>query len=273
EMGRVTLKDLVVANLLRVQEASRVLEEFAKFTNTDAAKKFKNFRFKVYKLEKEIITSREKKSLLDFHLYVILGDDGTLGDKNIIAVAAEAIEGGAGAIQMRIKNGGTRDLLQIGHKLRELTTSKGVTFIVNDRPDIALAVNADGVHLGQDDLPAGVARNIIGTGKIIGISTHSREQALEAIKDGADYIGVGPVFGTRTKAGAGSPVGTELLRVVSSEIHIPIVAIGGINADNVVNVLEAGVTKCAVISAVAAAQDVVSATKRIKSAILSGRSK
>ncbi len=273
EMGRVTLNDLVIANIIRVQEAARVLEEFSKFTSPDAAKYFKNFRFEVYNLEKEIIENRKKKSLLDFHLYVILGDDGTLGDKDIISAAKDAILGGAGIIQMRIKNSGTRDLLETGRKLRELTSAEGITFIVNDRADIALAVNADGVHLGQDDLPPRVARNILGPGKIIGISTHSGEQALQAVRDGADYIGVGPVFATGTKIEAGSPVGTDLLRAVSKKIQIPIVAIGGINADNVVKVLETGVTRCAVISAVTSASDVVSATRRIKSAILSGRSK
>jgi thiamine-phosphate diphosphorylase len=125
----------------------------------------------------------------------------------------------------------------------------GATLIVNDHPDIALAADADGVHLGQDDLPVKEARKIMGKNRIIGISTHTVEQARDAGRDGADYIGFGPVFHTTTKD-AGRPMGIEMLREIKRQVQIPVIAIGGINAENIRPVLETGVDAVAVSSAI-----------------------
>lgn len=152
-------------------------------------------------------------------------------------------------VQYREKEKSRREIYEEALRLRRLTADFNVSFIVNDHADIALSVGADGVHLGQDDLPLKEARKIIGREKIIGISTHSLEQAIEAEKGGADYIGFGPVFHTITKD-AGSPKGIEMLRKVKKQIHIPVIAIGGITLENIRSVLETGVDAVAVASAI-----------------------
>jgi thiamine-phosphate diphosphorylase len=150
-------------------------------------------------------------------------------------------------------------------QLRKLTREAKVPLIVNDRLDIALAVDADGVHLGQADLPASVARNIMGSGRILGVSAETVAEAVAAEKDGADYLGVGPVFDARgTKPDAGEPRGLELIASVRRRCRLPIVAIGGIDADNARKVLEAGADAAAVISAIAAADDIEEAARRMK---------
>jgi thiamine-phosphate pyrophosphorylase len=160
-----------------------------------------------------------------------------------------ALEAGVKWVQYRDKERSRRKIYEESLKLRSITKNFGALFIINDHPDIALAVKADGVHLGQDDLPLLEARKIMGKEKIIGISTHSAEQAINAGKDGADYIGFGPVFRTLTKD-AGSPKGIEMLRKIKNLVRIPVVAIGGINLDNIRSVIEAGTDAVAVASAI-----------------------
>jgi len=152
-------------------------------------------------------------------------------------------------IQYREKEKSRRELFEEALKLRRLTWEHNSVFIVNDHADIALSVDADGVHLGQDDLPLKEARKIMGRDRIIGISTHDLEQAMEAAQGGADYIGFGPVFYTLTKE-AGRPRGTEMLRDIKKNIKIPVVAIGGINLRNIRSVLDTGVDAVAVASAI-----------------------
>lgn len=159
-----------------------------------------------------------------------------------------ALEAGIRWIQYRDKEGPRRDLLHHALMLRELTKIFGATFVVNDYADIALAVDADGVHLGQEDMPIEKARELLGRDKLIGLSTHTVEQAVRAETGGADYIGVGPVFHTDTKD-AGRPRGIEILREVRKRVSIPIVAIGGITPDNVGAVFETGIDAVAVASA------------------------
>lgn len=186
-----------------------------------------------------------------------------------------ALEGGAGIIQLREKRMTGRELVEAGLAVRELTRESGALFIVNDRLDIALAVGADGVHLGQDDMPLEVARRVAGPDMIIGISTHSLDQAIEAERGGADYIGVGPLFETRSKEDICAPVGLDLLREVSAGVRIPKVGIGGVKDHNVGSVMEAGADMVAVITAVVAAPDVAGAARnlinRINSAINDGQ--
>jgi len=192
--------------------------------------------------------------LKPFRLYVITGEEFHPG-RPLLDVMTEALEGGADIIQMRDKKSSKKVILEKAKMLRELTRKYDVPFIVNDHIDVALAVDADGVHLGQDDLPLVEARKIVGD-KIIGISTHSIEQAREAEKNGADYIGVGPIFPTKTKEDVVPPVTTSYLKEVVREISIPFVPIGGIKLHNIDEVLDAGGTCVCVISAVVGSEDV-----------------
>ena len=197
----------------------------------------------------------------DFHLYVILDRTSQKG-RSFVDVAKEAILGGADVIQLRDKEFSTKQIIEEGKKLRQLTRQTGTILIVNDRVDIALAVEADGVHLGQEDLPLKNARRRLGAHKIIGRSTHDLSQALKAQEEGADYIGVGPVFATPTKP-AYPAVGLDLVRQVNLRIGIPFVAIGGINVNNIHQVLSAGARRVAVVRAVAGAEDIRSAAKAL----------
>ncbi|MDD5270913.1 MAG: thiamine phosphate synthase [Candidatus Omnitrophica bacterium] len=198
----------------------------------------------------------------DFKLYVII-DSKSANGRGLAEVASEAVEGGADIIQLREKDMPAREIVTLGRAIRKAMAGTGALFIINDRPDIAAATGADGVHLGQDDLPPEEARAIIGRDKVIGVSTHSLEQALAAEKAGADYIGVGPVFATPTKPDY-IPVGTGLVREVSKAVRIPFVAIGGIDAGNIGQVLDAGASRIAVVRAVCGASDVRNAAKSIK---------
>lgn len=192
--------------------------------------------------------------LLDFRLYVITGEEFH-PNRTMIDVMKEALEGGADFIQLRDKKSSKKQILEKARALRELTKQYNVPFIVNDHIDIAIAVDADGVHLGQDDLPLQEARRIIGN-KIIGISTHSIDQARSAEKGGADYIGVGPIFPTKTKEDVVDPVTLTYLREVVEEISIPFVPIGGIKLHNVDEVLDAGGRNVCVVSEVVGSSDV-----------------
>lgn len=198
----------------------------------------------------------------DFMLYVIL-DKALAGGRDLIEVAGDAISGGADAIQLRDKRATAAELIRIGRGLRKLTQRKKALFIVNDRVDIALALNADGVHLGQDDLPIDAARGLMGENKIIGISTHSLEQALKAEREGADYIGVGPIFPTPTKPDYPA-IGIEIIPEIKKNIHIPFVAIGGINSSNVSKVVDEGAESIAVARAVVQAKDISGAARELK---------
>ncbi|SFS57278.1 thiamine phosphate synthase [Paenibacillus sp. BC26] len=190
----------------------------------------------------------------EFRLYAITGEQFHPG-RDMIEVMEEAILGGVDIIQLRDKTSGKAELLQKAKALRELTSKHGVTFIVNDHIDVAMAVDADGIHLGQDDVPLHEARRIVGE-KIIGISTHKLEEALQAERDGADYIGVGPVFATKTKVDVVDPVGVSYVRDVAANIRIPFVAIGGIKLGNVDEVLAAGATRICVVSGIVGSSDV-----------------
>ncbi|GIQ67350.1 thiamine phosphate synthase [Xylanibacillus composti] len=190
----------------------------------------------------------------DFRLYAITGEEFHPG-KELVTVMEEAILGGADIIQLRDKNSSKRELLRKARALRELTRKHQVTFIVNDHIDIALAVDADGIHLGQDDLPLQEARKLVGN-KIIGISTHVIGEARRAEAEGADYIGVGPVFPTKSKADVVDPVTTAYVREAAAEIRIPFVAIGGIKLHNVDEVLAAGASRICAISEIVGSADI-----------------
>jgi len=200
-----------------------------------------------------------------WRLYVITDESVSRG-RSHIEIAEAAIRGGADVIQLRDKNASGGTLYRVALALRMLTREAKVPLIVNDRLDIALAADADGVHLGQKDLPASVARHIMGPGRILGVSAETLEEALLAEKDGADYLGVGPVFEARkTKADAGEPLGLERIARVRKHCRLPIVAIGGIDAQNARQVRGAGADSAAVISAIVGADDIARAAEQMKS--------
>jgi len=174
----------------------------------------------------------------------------------------EALEGGATAIQLRLKGISTREMVEVGRKIREITQDYDALYIVNDRVDVALAVDADGVHVGQDDMPVEIVKEIA-PHLIVGVSASNLREALEGERKGADYIGAGSVFPTRTKEDA-RLLGLEGLKEIVRNVHIPVVAIGGINHENVREVLKVGVDGVAVISAILGAEDVVEATRRMR---------
>jgi thiamine-phosphate pyrophosphorylase len=194
-------------------------------------------------------------------LYAILDPQQARG-RDPATVLQALLEGGSKIVQLRAKTLAPRDFLELARAIRELTRKSECRFIVNDRVDIALACGADGVHLGQEDLPLTAARKLM-AGRIIGISTHSEEQAREAERDGADYIGFGPMFGTTTKETGYAARGTDMLRQLRRAVQVPIVAIGGITETNVTQVWEAGADSAAIISDILAAEEIASKVARI----------
>ncbi len=204
----------------------------------------------------------------NWRLYVIT--DEHLSNRTHLDIAREAIAGGTDVIQLRDKQSAARKLYEDGIQLRQVTRETNIPFIVNDRVDIAQAVDADGVHLGQADLPVPVARRLLGPDKILGCSASAPEEAMQGERDGADYLGVGPVFEARkTKTDAGQPKGLHLIEQIKQVCQIPVVAIGGIHHDNARSVINAGADCLAVISAVVTADDVREATSTLKQIIAS----
>jgi len=194
-------------------------------------------------------------------LYAILDPEQTKG-RSPESVLRELLEGGVTLLQLRVKTMAPREFFELARRVRSETRAHGCKLIVNDRVDIALACDADGVHLGQEDLSLGVGRKLMGS-KMVGISTHDLQQAQEAERNGADYIGFGPMFGTMTKATGYSARGVKMLRQIRAAVKLPIVAIGGINEQNVHEVWQAGADSAAIISDILGADDITAKTKRI----------
>jgi thiamine-phosphate pyrophosphorylase len=186
-------------------------------------------------------------------------------------IARRAVSGGADVIQLRDKTLPCRDLLIEAYEIREITRDAGVLFIVNDRIDVALAAEADGVHLGQDDLPARDARRIAPPGFIIGVSVGGVTEAVVAEDAGADYVALSPTFSTASKENAGSGHGLGILRDICSSVSIPVIAIGGINPRNVSGIIAAGADGVAVISSVVGEVDIAGAARQMKALIQSAR--
>jgi len=208
-----------------------------------------------------------KDSISLWRLYIIT-DEELSGGRSHIEIAKAAIAGGADVIQLRDKKADSHSLYEAALQIRKMTREGGVQFIVNDRLDIALATNADGLHVGQDDLPALLARKFLRPDKILGVSARTIAEAIQAEKNGADYLGVGPVFEARgTKADAGDPRGLQLIKNIRDSCSLPIVAIGGINHENISRVIEAGAQCAAVISAVVSTSDITAATHSLRDQI------
>lgn len=258
------LTALVAANSRRTQESLRVLEEFSRLPDSPlkvGAEDFERWRFEVYDLEKQIVSKvlRQEKQGRVKGLYVIL-DTGVLRGRSEMDVAARAIRGGAGVIQLRDKIHPKGELIAMAVSLKRLCAENGVLFIVNDYLDVAMACGADGLHVGQEDLPVAEAHRLLPFDRLVGCSTHSVDQALQAQSDGADYIAVGSVYPTASKEKV-EVIGLEALRQIRQEVSLPIVAIGGISRQNLGEVVRAGVDGVAVISAVLQAADVEGAAR------------
>jgi len=183
-----------------------------------------------------------------------------------LEVLEAVIQGGSKIIQLREKEYPKRDLYNLALKFKEITTRGRVLLIINDHVDIALAVDADGVHLGQEDLPVQVARKLAPE-LLIGASTHSLEQALLAEKNGADYINIGPIFSTKTKEGVGRSLGPEAISEISPQIKVPFTVMGGINEENIEQVLAKGARRVAMVSAITKAKDIAAKVNSLKEKI------
>jgi thiamine-phosphate pyrophosphorylase len=203
---------------------------------------------------------------LNLALYVVTDESLSRGRPTAEIVAA-AIRGGADAIQLRAKDLPVREQLAIGRALRAITREAAVLFIVNDRTDLALALDADGIHVGQDDLPADLARQLVGSDRIVGVSTATVEEARIARDMGADYLGVGAIYGTATKSDAGAPIGPAAIGAIKAAVNLPVVGIGGIGPANAAEVIAAGADGVAVVSAVVSAADPEAAARALKASI------
>ena len=190
--------------------------------------------------------------MFDYSLYLVTDRRLSLG-RSTVEVVAAAVSGGVTCVQLREKHCSTREFLEEARRVRELLVGTGVPLIINDRLDVALAVAADGVHLGQNDLPVADARRLVGERLVIGVSAESVADAIRAEAEGADYIGVSPVFTTPTKMDTAPPLGLEGLREIRRAVRLPLVAIGSIRHDNAAEVLRAGADGLAVVSAIVSA--------------------
>lgn len=196
------------------------------------------------------------KKKIDFNLYLITDRKLITDYSSLIAVVRQALKGGVKAIQLREKDVGTRELLKIANKIRDLTRQFNASFFINDRFDIAIAVGADGVHLTQNSIPAAAVRKAVKKKLLIGVSTHSLKEAREAEKGGADFITVGPVYRTPSKLRYGKPIGIDTLKKITSKMSIPVFAIGGVKSSNIKYIKEAGAYGAAMIREVLASTNI-----------------
>lgn len=202
---------------------------------------------------------------MDLTLYVLT--DRLVSGRPHEEQVAHAVRGGATAIQLREKALPVKDVVAIGRRIADICKRWGVLFIVNDLADVAVACGADGVHVGQDDLPVPVARQVMGRGRIVGASAGTVAEARQAAAEGADYLGVGSVFATSTKPDAGEPLGPSALAEIIHAVRVPVVGIGGITAENAAEVIRAGAAGVAVIAAVVGQDDIVAAARRLRERI------
>jgi len=207
-----------------------------------------------------------------YDLYVITDETLSKGLSHA-QIAERAVEGGADIIQLRDKKRCPRALLEVALEIREITEKAGVAFFVNDSVEVALASGADGVHLGQSDLPLRAARKLSHADFIIGVSAGCVEEAVQAAREGADYVALGPIFPTSSKSDAGPLCGLEMLKQTRKAVSIPLVAIGGIGLNNVADVIEAGADGVATISAIVGQDDVAKAAKDMKAVIAKAKSR
>lgn len=237
---RKCIKDIIRANSKRVEEALRCICEYGQILNLNI-QDLEKARYEIYSIEKELIKNEKIIRLQNAKLYLVANGD--------LQTIEKAIEGGINIIQLREKNSSEKEIIKLGNEIRKMTNGTEILFILNDRIDLALICGADGVHLGQDDTPISDARKITPSGFLIGLSTHSIEQGTLGIKSGADYLGVGPVYATPTKPDY-IPAGLDYVKWASKNINIPWFAIGGVNENNITEVIKHGAKGVAVVRAI-----------------------
>lgn len=258
ESTRSDIPALLAANFARVQEALRVLEEYGKIGSPEMAANFKQLRYQVYSLESHLAARPLYQRLLEAKLYLV-----TSPQENLLGIVEAALKGGLKLVQYREKDLPDCDRLQQAIALRKLCHQYEALFIVNDRVDLAYAAEADGVHLGQQDVSMDVARSILGTQKIVGRSTTNPAEMDRAIQEKADYIGVGPIFETPTKVGK-QAVGFEYIRYAIKHAPMPWFTIGGIDADNLTEIIDNGASRAALVRAIMTADNPAQVTQSLK---------
>lgn len=262
EQQRLSVRAVVEANLKRLQEALRSLEEYGKLRSPELGLALEQLRYRSYTQERAILlgaTARQR--LADARLYVLV--TGSQCRAALDWTIQEAAAGGAQIIQLREKELCDRELLERARQVRRWTRKAGVLFILNDRPDLARLAEADGVHLGQEELSVKDARRIIGPDALIGVSTHNLDQVRQAVLDGASYLGVGPAFVSATKHFQEFP-GPELIRLAMAETSLPAFVIGGVNRDTIVAAVAAGARRVAVSQAICQGEDPRAAAAEIR---------
>jgi thiamine-phosphate pyrophosphorylase len=265
EQERASLTHVVQANAKRLQEALRSLEEFGKVLSPKLGQAMEQLRYQVYTLERALVIGADaRQRLADARLYVLVTDAGCRA--SLAGTIREAVEGGADIVQLREKNLPDRVLLERAKQVRQQTRQLGVLFLVNDRPDVALLAEVDGVHLGQEDVPLQEARRLLGPDALIGVSTHDLTQVRRAVLEGASYIGIGPTFQSRTKSFDAFP-GLDFIRAAVAETSLPAFALGGIRPDNVAQVVAAGCRRIAVSEVICAAEDPRGVARALKRAL------
>lgn len=271
EATRASLSAVLQANLARTQEALRVLEEYGKLHSAEMAEQCKQMRYELYTLDSQImepfmqeaiasdgLSKRDRhQKLMQARTYLV-----TSPVPDLIGVVEAALKGGVDIVQYREKTANDQQRLGIAQQLKALCHQYGALFIVNDRVDIAAAADADGVHLGQQDLPMDAARKILGPNKIVGRSTTNPQELARALEEQADYIGVGPVHETPTKPGKAA-AGNDYVRYAAQHATMPWFTIGGLNETNLAPTIAAGATRVAVVRALMEADDPTAVAKAI----------
>ena len=256
ESIRSSVSHVLQANFCRVEEALRSLEEFGKIHHPEIAAACKQMRYQVYSLESTVLGHQRHQQLMQAQLYLV-----TSPAEDLLAVVEAALQGGLQIVQYREKTAEDCDRVVIARQLKALCRDYGALFLINDRVDLALAVDADGVHLGQTDLPIAVARDLLGAHRIIGRSTTNPEEMAKALAEDADYIGVGPVYSTPTKPNKAA-AGLDYVRYAVAHSPVPFYAIGGIDTQNIDEVIAAGSDRVAVVRAIMKADDPTAATRQ-----------
>ncbi|HBB32708.1 MAG TPA: thiamine phosphate synthase [Cyanobacteria bacterium UBA8803] len=248
EEQRASIEQVLQANICRVEEALRVLEEYGKLYSSNMGTALKQMRYRVYTLESNLLSYRRHRLLDQAYLYLV-----TSSSEQLFFTVEAALQGGLTLVQYREKNADDTVRLSHAQKLRQICHHYGALFIMNDRVDLALAVDADGVHLGQQDVPIALARQLLGPQRLIGRSTTNSDEMQRAIAEGADYIGVGPVYETPTKEGKPA-AGLDYVKYAAKNSPIPWFAIGGIDPTNLNDVLAAGAQRVAIVRAIMQAE-------------------
>ena len=253
QIKRSAPEQIISSNAGRVQEALRVIEEFSRLHNHELSKIVSEIRYEIYTLEIDLLNLNKHKNLTEIlkqnDLYVI-----TDQKENLLETIEAILIAGVKIIQYRFKAGPDKDHLQKAIQIKNLCKRYKSLFIVNDRVDIALATNADGVHLGQDDLNLKTARKLLGNSKIIGVSANNEIDIINAVQEGCDYIGIGPTFETATKKNK-QPIGIEKIKTLTKDLNIPWFAIGGIKSNNISYLKRNGFKKVALVSQLMNSED------------------